>query len=154
VLTLLAFAIRAWRWRFLLATVQEIPFRRILVPIDGSENSLSVLPAVKDFAKEFNASVMVLGVVEPTHEARGNAGEPLVRLATKDLADAGIAVDPVVRLGDPASEILDAAKRHDVDLIAMSTHGRSGVSRWVLGSVTEKVLRGSTTPILIVRGKK
>ncbi len=133
--------------------VQEIPFKKILVPIDGSDKSLSILPHVKAFAKSVGASVLVLGVVEPTSEGKAGEGEPLVRIAVKDLAQAGIPVDPVVRLGDPASEILDATKRHDVDLLAMSTHGRSGPSRWVMGSVTEKVLRSATVPMLVVRSK-
>lgn len=133
--------------------VQEIPFRKILVPIDGSEKSLAVLPYVKSFAKAVGASVLVLGVVEPTAEGKAGEGEPLVRIAVKDLAQAGIPVDPVIRLGDPASEILDATKRHGVDLLAMSTHGRSGPSRWVMGSVTEKVLRSATVPMLVVRSK-
>ncbi len=133
--------------------VQEIPFKKILVPIDGSEKSLAVLPYVKTFAKAVGASVLVLGVVEPTSEGKAGEGEPLVRIAVKDLAQAGIPVDPVIRLGDPASEILDATKRHGVDLLAMSTHGRSGPSRWVMGSVTEKVLRSATVPMLVVRSK-
>lgn len=133
--------------------VQEIPFKRILVPIDGSEKSLAVLPHVKTFAKAVGASVLVLGVVEPTAEGKAGEGEPLVRIAVKDLAAEGIPVDPVVRLGDPASEILDATKRHGVDLLAMSTHGRSGPSRWVMGSVTEKVLRAAAVPMLVVRAK-
>lgn len=138
------------------APVQEIPFEKILVPVDGSENSLRVIPHVKEFAKAYGASVMVLGIVDPQSEGskKKGAGEPLVRLAVKDFGDAAIPVDPVVRLGDPAVEILDAAKRHDADLIAMTTHGRSGVSRWVMGSVAEKVLRASTVPMLIVRSKK
>ncbi|MCE9583831.1 MAG: universal stress protein [Planctomycetes bacterium] len=133
--------------------VQEIPFRKILFPVDGSETSLAILPQIRDFAKSVGAAVIVLGVVEPQSQGKTGHGEPLVRLATKALAEAGVPVDPVVRLGDPASEILDASKRHDVDLIAMSTHGRSGVSRWVFGSVTEKVLRGATVPLLVLRAK-
>ncbi|KAF0246761.1 MAG: UspA domain-containing [Planctomycetota bacterium] len=133
--------------------VQEIPFRKILVPVDGSEKSLAVIPHVRELARAMKASVIVLGVVEPTFEGRAGEGDPLVRIAVKDLAAADIPVDPIVRLGDPASEILDATKRHGVDLLAMSTHGRSGPSRWVMGSVTEKVLRAATVPMLVVRSK-
>lgn len=133
--------------------VQEIPFRKILFPVDGSEASLAVLPQIRDFAKSVGASVIVLGIIDPTREGSSTEGEPLVRLASKTLAEAGIPVDPVVRLGDPASEILDASVRHDIDLIAMSTHGRSGISRWVFGSVTEKVLRGATVPLLVLRSR-
>ena len=52
---------------------------------------------------------------------------------------------------DPASEILDTSRGQKADLIAMTTHARSGVSRWMLGSVTEKVLRGAGVPLLVVR---
>lgn len=133
--------------------VQEIPIRRILMPVDGSESSLAAIPHVRALAKAVGASVLVLGVVEPSREGKGE-GEPLIRMATKDLAAASIPVDPIVRVGDPASEILDACTRHDVDLLVMSTHGRSGPGRWVMGSVTEKVLRGAKVPMLVVRGKK
>lgn len=134
--------------------VEELPIRRILMPVDGSENSLAVLPPVEALAKALGASVMVLGVVEPSASKRASDGDPLVHLAVKDLKAHNIAVDPLVRVGDPASEILDACRLHIADLVAMTTHGRSGVSRWVMGSVTEKVLRGSTVPMLVVRGPK
>ncbi|NUN48135.1 MAG: universal stress protein [Candidatus Brocadiae bacterium] len=130
----------------------EVPFRRILLPVDGSEAALGAVPQLAAFAKACGAEVRVLGVV-PAVGSKPGDGEPLVHKATQILATAGVPVDPVVRLGDPASEILDASGRHEVDLIAMSTHGRSGVSRWVLGSVTEKVLRGSTVPMLLFRTK-
>ena len=133
--------------------VQEIPFKKILVPVDGSEKSLAVIPYVRELARAMQASVIVLGVVEPTYDGKAGEGDPLVRIAVKDLAAAGIPVDPIVRLGDPASEILDATKRHGVDLLAMSTHGRNGPSRWVMGSVTEKVLRAAMVPMLVVRSK-
>jgi nucleotide-binding universal stress UspA family protein len=64
---------------------------------------------------------------------------------------AGMKVSIVVMVGVPADRIIDYATENDVDLIAMSTHGRSGVGRWVFGSVTEKVLHAGDTPVLAVR---
>jgi nucleotide-binding universal stress UspA family protein len=63
----------------------------------------------------------------------------------------GFQVDTHVRYGDEAEEILDHAGLKDIDLIAMSSHGRSGVKRWLLGSVAEKVIRHSPKPIFLVR---
>jgi nucleotide-binding universal stress UspA family protein len=62
-----------------------------------------------------------------------------------------ISVRIAVAFGRPAQEIVDFAEREDIDLIAMSTHGRSGLSRWILGSVADKVLRGTQLPVLLVR---
>jgi nucleotide-binding universal stress UspA family protein len=65
--------------------------------------------------------------------------------------DQGVKVRSQVLLGQPAEEIIDYAAEQGVDLIVMCTHGKSGIGRWVFGSVTEKVLRGATPPVLIIR---
>jgi nucleotide-binding universal stress UspA family protein len=67
------------------------------------------------------------------------------------LRDKGVKVRSEVLLGRPAEEIIDYAREQNADLIVMCSHGRSGIGRWVFGSVTEKVLRGSETPILVIR---
>lgn len=67
------------------------------------------------------------------------------------LRERGIAVRSVVLLGQPAEEIIDFARDENVDLIVMCSHGTSGLGRWVFGSVTEKVLRGAETPVLVIR---
>jgi nucleotide-binding universal stress UspA family protein len=67
------------------------------------------------------------------------------------LRDKGVEVRSQVLLGDPAEEIIDYAEKEDFDLIVMCSHGSSGIRRWVFGSVTEKVLRGTTTPVLVIR---
>ncbi|TKJ29689.1 MAG: hypothetical protein CEE40_07560 [Chloroflexi bacterium B3_Chlor] len=63
----------------------------------------------------------------------------------------GVEVRAEVVMGDPAEEIIDFADKQDVDLIIMCSHGAGGIRRWVFGSVTEKVLRGTTTPVLVIR---
>jgi nucleotide-binding universal stress UspA family protein len=67
------------------------------------------------------------------------------------LRERGLHVRSEVLLGQPAEEIVDFANEENADLIVMCSHGKSGIGRWVFGSVTEKVLRGSNTPILIIR---
>jgi len=69
------------------------------------------------------------------------------------LRDAGVKVRSHILLGDPAEEIIDYADKEDVDLIVICSHGAGGIRRWVFGSVTEKVLRGTTTPVLVIRPK-
>ena len=67
------------------------------------------------------------------------------------LHEKGIIARSEVLLGRPADEIIEYAKEQDADLIVMCSHGRSGIGRWVFGSVTDKVLRGTGTPVLIIR---
>ncbi|HEY0734801.1 MAG TPA: universal stress protein [Herpetosiphonaceae bacterium] len=67
------------------------------------------------------------------------------------LIDAGFSVQPVVRFGDPAEEIVAYARSGHVDMIAMATHGRAGISRLLVGSVAERVLKASPVPVLLVR---
>jgi nucleotide-binding universal stress UspA family protein len=74
-----------------------------------------------------------------------------VALAEAMFRDKGVKVRSEVLLGQPAEEIIDYAADQDVDLIVMCSHGRSGIGRWVFGSVTEKVLRGARSPVLVIR---
>lgn len=136
-------------------------FGKILVPLDGSECAENIISSVEKLATDSKASISLLRVVyahmfpgvDPTEaevkvvrEAEEYLGKLEKRLKTK-----GFEVDTHVRYGNDAEEILDHAAQKDIDLIAMSTHGRGGVKRFLLGSVTEKVLRHSPKPIFLVR---
>ena len=77
--------------------------------------------------------------------------EKAIQETRKALTDECIPNAIEERQGDPASEILRFSEEYGVDLIVMGSHGRSGPSRWVLGSVTEKVLRAATVPMIVVR---
>lgn len=150
------------------------PIRRILVPLDGSSLAMDVLTAVSDLARADGARLVLLRVVQPvpivvadtnltwmyaatipdeaaTRHLEGDAKEDLARTA-RTLADQGtIDVEShVVVAAGVASGIIEFAKANAVDIVAMSTHGR-GASRLVVGSVADKVLRGSEVPILIKR---
>jgi len=130
---------------------QELPFKKILVPISAAELSLDVLPPAMEFANLFESKVALVNVCEgiectvPVHE---------MRMAFERLRDGGIPTEPIVKQGDPAVQILEACREQGADLIAMTTHGRSGVSRWLLGSVAERVLRTANVPLLVVRPAK
>ena len=143
-------------------------YRKILVPLDGSEFSECVLNHVRAIATECHVpQVVLLGVAEPiSYQVYYMVGiedrvrdmqketekyvESYLSKAADSLKKDGVAVQTVVVSGRPAEEILDYANKNQVDLIIMSTHGRSGVSRWVLGSVTDKVVRHSVTPVLTI----
>ena len=136
-------------------------FEKILVPLDGSECAENILSNVEKLATDLKASIALLRVayahtfpgVDPT-EAEVKVvreAEEYLQGIEKRLKTKGFRVESHVRYGDEAGEILDHAAQKDIDLIAMTTHGRSGVKRWLLGSVAEKLLRHATKPIFLVR---
>ena len=138
-----------------------VKFERILVPLDGSSCAENILPAVEKLATDLKASVALLRVavahtfpgVDPTDAEVKVVREAEDYLAgiEKRLKAKGLKVDSHVRYGDDAEEILNHAGLKEVDLVAMSTHGRSGVGRFLIGSVAEKVLRHSPKPVFLAR---
>lgn len=143
-------------------------YKKMLVPLDGSELSECVLDHVRAIAKGCQVpEVVLLGVAEPiTHQVYYMVGiedqignmqketekyvESYLSKSADSLKKDDIAAQTAVVSGRPAEEILDYANKNQVDLIIMSTHGRSGLSRWVLGSVTDRVVRHSRAPVLTV----
>jgi nucleotide-binding universal stress UspA family protein len=147
------------------ATAEEIPFRKILVPTDGSPASMAVVATAGKFAQLYDSEVVVLHVETPPIVAGTEMGvlpppiptpsqeDPVTAPALDRFRQAGLRATALTTLGDPAGEIVDQSYAAGIDLIAMATHGRSGLSRWVLGSVAERVLRHAGTPLLLVRGE-
>jgi nucleotide-binding universal stress UspA family protein len=147
----------------------ELPFRRLLVPVDGSDASLQVVPTAAAFARLFGSEIDVLCVEEPPLPPWGIEIPPVPRqppgpgAATVAAAkraverlrayDVPAVPDALPAVGDPSALILSKAEERGSDLIVMATHGRSGVARWALGSVAERVLRHGTLPMLIVRAR-
>jgi nucleotide-binding universal stress UspA family protein len=138
------------------------PFRRILSPIDFDDNSLAALDVAAQIARDNDGMVLLLHVVPmivvPTEMPnyvdlyKGQeeaAREKLREIATRRLR--GVKHELLTHMGEPAGAILSAARRHAADLIVMATHGRRGLSRVVLGSVAEMVLRSAPCPVLCVR---
>ncbi|HYB74474.1 MAG TPA: universal stress protein [Candidatus Sulfotelmatobacter sp.] len=130
-------------------------FRRILVPLDGSALAEAVLPQAMELARLHGAEVVLLRVESAPDYAVAQAAEEAQHYlgdVAASLREARVRVSTMVVLsGDTAGEILVQAELTAADLILMSTHGRSGVGRWMLGSVAEKVLRAAVTPVLLVR---
>ncbi|HEX7901848.1 MAG TPA: universal stress protein [Planctomycetota bacterium] len=130
---------------------ENTPFHSILVPLDGSEHSLRVVPLVLDLVRPLDARVTLLYVHEPP------GPNPHWLLPERPLEDVErllrehtVPVTTAVREGDPAAEILAACRTNAADLLVMATHGRSGPVRWLFGSVTENVLRAADIPLLVV----
>src|SRR6185436_3337341 len=123
--------------------------QRILVPMDGSAASESVLPAIMPFVRAYAPEVAVLYVCEDPESSLA----PPERIAKTCSALRGTDVNAHLELrqGMPAEEIVRAARDKKADLIAFSTHGRGGALRVIAGSVAEEVLRHADIPVLITR---
>jgi nucleotide-binding universal stress UspA family protein len=141
-------------------------YERILVPLDDSEESDAVRDHALDLAETADARVHLLSVVDQKILARDVTEDILLdrlEAAAADTVEQGVAAaeergldaDGEVVHGKPYREILAAAE--DADLVVVGTHGRRGVDKLLLGSVSEKVVRSSPTPVLLVpvgrRGK-
>jgi len=139
-------------------------YQSILVPLDGSKLAEAILPEVKELAALLRSRLNLILVsrahvlpgIDPTEAqvkvVRG-AQEYLEKLK-EQLTVKDIVIEIHTPYGNPAEKILEVCRRHDIDLIAMSTHGRSGVGRWLLGSVAEKVVRHSEKPVLLLRARE
>ena len=144
-------------------------YQKILVPLDGSKLAECVVEHVKSIATGCQVpTVVLLRVVEPLgppaivpdgmavdtyldadKKAKDQAKNYLSEMVERLKAE-GIAVETDITDGPPADEILRYAEEKGIDLIVMSTHGRSGVSRWFFGSVADRIVRQSLTPVLLV----
>jgi nucleotide-binding universal stress UspA family protein len=151
--------------------------KRVVTLLDGSELAEQVLPHVAEIVRDRESEVHLLSIAPTVITAVATAVDVYPIYATADflaveaaereriaqelttyltgvaerLSPIASKVTQVVRFGQPAEEILEFANEVEADLIAMCTHGRSGLSRWVYGSVADKVLRGAECPVLLVR---
>lgn len=139
-------------------------FKRILVPLDSSLVAEQVLPLVRALSERLKLPVRLISVVETqgflTSVDRAQRFDELVEevmqasreyLETTSGHMQGLSVDWAVEQGNTAEAIIEIAAADNANLIAMATHGRSGIARWMLGSVAEKVLRATSNPLLLVR---
>jgi nucleotide-binding universal stress UspA family protein len=140
-------------------------YKKMLVPLDGSELAEVVLPYAKELAGRLDLELTLLHVCEPhspsaqfmcrayiEHAAElVQAHSREVQTRTGATAEKAVQARGVIASGHPAEEIIRQAKENTIDLILMATHGRSGVRRWMLGSVADKVLRASDVPVWLVR---
>ena len=139
-------------------------FTRLLVPLDGSTTAEQILPYARVFARTLKLPVEILAVVDVagflTSVEQARKLDNLIQDATREGEKylegvakrfAGSRVKRTVEQGKAADAIIEKATADKTTLIAMTTHGRSGINRWLLGSVAEKVLRATINPLLLVR---
>ena len=140
---------------------------RILVPLDGSRVGEAAVPHAEEMARKLQAELVLFHAVEPAAgwptardsivRARDENEVKAARVYLDDVARAltkkGLPVSSRLVTGYPAEEIVNYAETHDIDLITISTHGRSGVGRWAIGSVTDKLLYAGNIPILVEHAK-
>lgn len=144
-------------------------YKKILVPLDGSDLAEKVLPHAMALAKASGAEIALVSVVEfnlgvvgakleafpqaAMEQKEALRAEALVYLekVQRDLKSQGVVATVAMLEGDVASQIIAYAEQQGVDLIAMATHGRSGIDRFVMGSIAEKVVRHTAKPVLLIR---
>ena len=141
-------------------------YKRVLVPLDGSPLAEGIIPFIVQIAGPLDLEIVLLRVLQPIppevikgarhvvlediparfEEARSYLGGVAQRLLLN-----GVRVSTDVRRGEPVTEIVAGAREADADLIAMTTHGRSGLGRLLFGSVAEAVLRQAEIPVFLMR---
>ena len=153
-------------------------YQKIMVPLDGSEVAECVLPHVEAFISGCQVNTVVLiRVVEPApaglrnastatskeslerlmadiqhvEEERKSAAEDYLKKTVGRLKSEGAKFQTEVIYGKAAESLIDYAEANNIDMILIATHGRSGVSRWMRGSIADRVLRASKVPVLMVR---
>ena len=150
-------------------------FHRILVPLDGSQLSGKAIPYAAEIARRFKARVILMRVVPPTPmPILGSTATPEVITITEkealsqtrkhltaarrylkrkiqQLASQGLAVTEKVVAGAPLKSILDICREEDIDLIVMTTHGRKGLKRAIIGSISDEVIRECKIPVLVTK---
>jgi universal stress protein A len=149
----------------------DLPYKRILVPIDFSEHSKKTVSYAIRFASRFNATVQLLHVFEipdyaaTSYERRQQTCDQIksqVDAAEQDarenltafenhLLNVGVNVEAYLRVGYPFDEIVQMANHFDVDLIIIGSHGYTGITRLLVGSTAERVVERAPCPVLVVK---
>jgi len=143
--------------------------QRILVPLDGSPVAEQVLPAATSVAQGLDAEMVIFRVpiahvagafavewympLEGTLETANQIAKDYLNRMAEHMRARGIRVTTAMQMGAVANAIIEYAEANQIDLIAMCTHGRTGLARWTLGSVADRVLRASHIPLLLVRAR-
>jgi nucleotide-binding universal stress UspA family protein len=146
-------------------------YKRILVPLDGSKRAEAILPHVEQLAQRYGARVIFFRVVEPPPvtvprrqpdlnlyrqevESLTEKAKAYLKAIVGEFDQLGIDARMELSQGDVVEAIIDAAARNEVDLIAMTSHGRSGLAQVFYGSVAAGVLQRVDRPLLLVRSQK
>lgn len=143
-------------------------YQKILVPLDGSKRAEAIMPHVEDLAQCYQAQVVLLQVIEPKpllidgtyavpdlveHEQHLKTAESYLLALQGKLRQKGIEVKTHIAQGPVVTEIIDTAERENADLIALASHGRTGLARVFYGSVAAGILHRVDRPLLLVRSE-
>jgi nucleotide-binding universal stress UspA family protein len=148
--------------------IMDKQYKHILIPLDGSELAELALTDAVAIAHLSHAEITLLHVVpplesgltmDPTHpiyvdqqwSSQKLSALEYLNSVCKRLGNGFYKIHKAIEIGPAAETIIDYAHQHPIDLIVMSTHGRSGLKRWVYGSVADKVLRAAGVPVLLIR---
>jgi len=141
-------------------------YRKILVPLDGSKVAEGVLPHAKLLAYSEGAELILLtvaanpamdfvfsdpGLAQTAVHEQEERSKGYITEIEEGLKKEGFKTSTLLRIGSVAETILGVAEELEVDVIAMSTHGRTGPARWLLGSIAERVVHNSKIPVLLIR---
>ena len=143
-------------------------YQRVLLPLDGSDMAEQALPLAVALAERFGAELILLRTLEPFPHVRGMTAADLeaIRQQTDEWTqeyferliaghrDRPIAIETAIVEGRPNMVITQYAEANQVDLIVICSRGRSGLSRWLMGSVADRVVRGAAVPVLLVKARK
>ena len=152
----------------------DLPYRRVLVPIDFSEHSKRIVSYATRTASRHNSTIYLLHVFQipdylvipyaPQREISAGARSQLdaaelearenLEAVAQELSNRGIKVQAYLRVGYPFDEIVLVANHFDVDLIIIGSHGRGGISRLLVGSTAERVVEHAPCPVLVVKGSR
>jgi nucleotide-binding universal stress UspA family protein len=148
-------------------THNDIQLKQILVPIDFSEHSKKALQYAIPFARQFQAKIIALYVVEPTiypadfsfgqvgipniETELQSKGEQELKTLLTEIVGGRVPAEALVRTGLPFVEVINFAHESDIDLIIVATHGHTGVEHILFGSTAEKIVRKAPCPVLVVR---
>lgn len=147
-------------------------FKHLLVPLDGSKLAEDALPSARALAEKFDSTITLLRVILPPDVTTSTVGSQMTEVLAmlseynqqeanaylhelqKTLRREGHMVQRRVVVGTAVAQvILETATSENIDAIVMSTHGRGGLSRWVFGSIADKVLRQAQIPVLLIRSQ-
>lgn len=145
------------------ATVRDMPKNTVIVPLDGSAVAEAALGYAEDLAKAGDRELLLVTVqdgsvvrgfsefADSEHMTIDEACQTYLERAVRAVETAGVSVRSRLVAGDNAAEaILAAAEEAEAEMIVVATHGRSGVGKWLLGSVAEKIVRSAQRPVLVV----
>ena len=131
-------------------------YKRILTPLDGSTPCELILPYVEELGERFGSEIILLHVYSPKSSSISHEYEAYIQQVAKTVKEQlgeKAKVEPILLSGKANREIIDYSKKENINLIAMVTHGKFGIKRWILGSTADKVIREASKPVLLIRAE-